>query len=68
MNAETALRRIPIRIEASADAGRLTLKAEDARGVTAEVASAEGLEAAKNPERQKEQLKNALAKLGAPTL
>jgi putative protease len=65
MNAETALRRIPIRIEASADAGRLTLKAEDARGVTAEVASAEGLEAAKNPERQKEQLKNALAKLGA---
>ncbi len=64
MNAETALRKIPIRIEAKMDDRGLTLCAEDGQHHRAEIRSDADLADAKNEERAKEQLLSSLKKLG----
>ena len=64
MNAETALRKIPIRIEAKISENRLDLSAEDHAGHAAHVSLNQKLDEAKNAVRAKEQLLSSLGKLG----
>lgn len=64
MNAETALRKIPIKITASVRPDGIDLCADDHLGHSAEVSLLEPLPEAKNPEKVKEQILHALSKLG----
>ena len=65
MNAETALRKIPIRIEASVGPNGIDIRADDGHGHQSEVSLLEPLPEAKNPQAVKEQVLRALAKLGS---
>ena len=65
MNAETALRKIPIRIEASVGPNGIDIRADDGHGHQSEVSLLEPLPEAKNPQAVKEQVLRALGKLGS---
>lgn len=65
MNAETALRKIPISIQACVRPNGIDLVAKDHLGHTSEVNFTEELPAANNPEKVKAQVLHALGKLGS---
>lgn len=65
MNAETALRKIPIRIEASVRLDGIDIRADDGHGHQSEVTLLEPLPEAKNPQAVKNQVLRALGKLGS---
>lgn len=65
MNAETALRKIPIRIKASVGPNGIDIRADDGHGHQSEVSLLEPLPEAKNPQAVKEQVLRALGKLGS---
>lgn len=64
MNAETALRKIPISIQASVRPNGIDLTAKDHLGHSSEVHFTDELAAANNPDKVKAQVLHALSKLG----
>ncbi len=64
MNAQTSLRKIPIRIEAVVKGNSITLTATDEENNRAEVSAEGSFDKAKNAEQAQEQLRKSLGKLG----